>query len=241
MPPLAAAAPSDNENIQLECENMVTDKVFVSWSGGKDSYLSLLKAAEAGLTIGSLLTFIQEDQACSMSHGLPLTLLQKQSRALGIPHIAEPVVWKSYEKGFQRVVAELKQQGFSGGVFGDINLPEHRQWVEQACHRADIMPYLPLWGMDEEAVLAQLLEKKAELLIVAVRGDLLAEKWLGSYLGQEFIHELIDRGISLCGERGEYHTLAVYGPLFSERLEVKIKGTRRKDNVLFLDYETFFS
>jgi len=217
---------------------MVKDKVFVSWSGGKDSYLSLLKAAEAGLEIGSLVTFIQEDQACSMSHGLPLPLLQKQSRALGIPHLSEPVVWKSYEKGFQRVVTELKQQGFRGGVFGDINLPEHRQWVEQACRRADIMPYLPLWGMEEEAVLAQLLEKKAELLIVAIRCDLLAEKWLGGYLGQEFIHELKSRDISVCGERGEYHTLAVYGPLFSERVDVTIKGNRRNGNVLLLDYGT---
>lgn len=215
---------------------MLKEKVFVSWSGGKDSYLSLLKAAQEGLKIGSLLTFIQEDQACSMSHGLPLTLLQKQSRALGIPHLAEPVIWKSYEKGFQRVVTELKEQGFSGGIFGDINLPEHRDWVEQACRRADIKPYLPLWGMDEETVLAQLLEKKAELLIVAIRCDLLAEKWLGSYLGLEFIHELKSRGISICGERGEYHTMAVNGPLFSERVDVTIKGNRRNGNVLFLNY-----
>jgi uncharacterized protein (TIGR00290 family) len=217
---------------------MLREKVFVSWSGGKDSYLSMLKAAEEGLEIGSLLTFIQEDQACSMSHGLPLPLLHKQSKALGIPHIAEPVVWKSYEKGFERVVTKLKQQGFSGGVFGDINLPEHRQWVEQACRKTDIKPYLPLWGMDEEDVLAQLLERKAELLIVAIRSDLLAEKWLGGYLGQEFIHELKSKDISLCGERGEYHTLAVYGPLFSERLEVRIKGTRRNGKLLVLDYET---
>jgi uncharacterized protein (TIGR00290 family) len=217
---------------------MLREKVFVSWSGGKDSYLSMLKAAEEGLEIGSLLTFIQEDQACSMSHGLPLPLLHKQSKALGIPHIAEPVVWKSYEKGFERVVTKLKQQGFSGGVFGDINLPEHRQWVEQACRKTDIKPYLPLWGMDEEDVLAQLLEKKAELLIVAIRSDVLAEKWLGGYLGQEFIHELKSKDISLCGERGEYHTLAVYGPLFSERLEVRIKGTRRNGKLLVLDYET---
>lgn len=217
---------------------MLREKVFVSWSGGKDSYLSMLKAAEEGLEIGSLLTFIQEDQACSMSHGLPLPLLHKQSNALSIPHIAEPVVWKSYEKGFERVVTKLKQQGFSGGVFGDINLPEHRQWVEQACRKTDIKPYLPLWGMDEEDVLAQLLERKAELLIVAIRSDLLAEKWLGRYLGQEFIHELKSKDISLCGERGEYHTLAVYGPLFSERIEVIIKGTRRNGKLLVLEYET---
>ncbi|MEW5922254.1 MAG: diphthine--ammonia ligase [Bacillota bacterium] len=215
---------------------MQGNKVFVSWSGGKDSYLSLIKAKAAGLEPGSLFTFINRDQACSMSHGLPLQLLQRQARALGIPHVAEPVTWEGYEKGFHRVVAGLRQEGYGGGVFGDINLPEHRQWVEQACSKAGITPYLPLWGMAEEEVLAQLLEENAELLIVALRSDLLEEKWLGSILGQEFIRELRARGISLCGERGEYHTMALDGPFFQERVEVKIKGTRPSGQVLFLDY-----
>lgn len=213
-------------------------KVFVSWSGGKDSYLSLIKAKAAGLEPCCLVTYINGEQACSMSHGLPLPLLQKQAQALGIPHLAEPVTWDSYEKGFHRVVSALREEGYSGGVFGDINLPEHRQWVEEACARAQITPHLPLWGMEEEEVLEALLDNDAELLIVALRADLLAEKWLGTTLGREFINELTARGMSPCGERGEYHTMAINGPLFKERVEVQVRGTRPSpgSQVLFLDY-----
>ena len=60
------------------------EKVFVSWSGGKDAYLALLKAREAGLQPGCLLTFINKDR-CSMSHNLPVELLSSQARALNLP------------------------------------------------------------------------------------------------------------------------------------------------------------
>ena len=215
---------------------MQREKIFVSWSGGKDSYLSLIKAREAGLKIGSLLTFIGKDVERSMSHGLPLELLQRQSHALGIPHVLEPVSWDDYEQGFQRVVGELTEKGFTGGVFGDINLLGHRQWVEEACRKAGINPYLPLWGMEEEAVLAELLSHNAELLIVALRPDLLDAKWLGRILGQDFIRELTAAGLSPCGERGEYHTMALFGPHFKKKVELQYQGTRQSGNVLFLDY-----
>ncbi len=217
---------------------MQQKKVFISWSGGKDSYLSLLKARAAGLEPAYLLTYINGEQDCSMSHGLPLPLLQKQARALGLPHLAEPVTWESYAAGFHRAVTALREKGLTGGVFGDINLPAHRQWVEEACARAGVTPYLPLWGMAEEEVLETLLAAGAELLIVALRADLLAKKWLGTILGREFIRELMAGGISPCGEKGEYHTMAVSGPLFKERVEVSFRGTRPDPGglVLFLDY-----
>lgn len=211
------------------------DKFFVSWSGGKDSYLSLIKTREAGMNVGSLVTFVNND-GWSMSHGLPQTVLQKQAALLGIPLVTEPVTWGEYEKGFYKVVGELKSRGFKGGVFGDINLSEHRHWVENACERAGISCFLPLWGMEEEEVLAELLRRKAELLVVALRSDLLHPGWIGRLLDNHFIDGLREKGVSPCGERGEYHTLAVYGPFFKERLEVSWRGYKQKDNVIFLNY-----
>lgn len=214
---------------------MTGEKVFVSWSGGKDSYLSLLKAREAGMEPGNLLTFVNKE-GCSMSHGLPLQLLKNQARALVLPQVLEPVTWGEYEDSFHRVAGELKLKGFTGGVFGDINLPEHRSWVENACSRAAVNNYLPLWGMEEEDILAELLQRNAELLIVALRSDLLAEKWLGTILGRAFIQELKNKGLSSCGEAGEYHTLVIHGPLFKKRLEVKFSGYRQVEKVSFLNY-----
>lgn len=211
------------------------EKIFVSWSAGKDCYLALLKAWEAGLDPAALVTFVSK-AGHSMAHGLPREILIRQAEALCIPAVLEPVTWSGYEEGFQRVTGELRKKGFTGGVFGDINLWEHRQWVEKACSQAAMNCFLPLWRMAEEAVVSELLHRKARLLIVALRGDLLAEKWLGRFLDEEFIQELKDRGLSPCGEGGEYHTLAVYGPLFKQQLEVDFTGYRQEGKHLFLNY-----
>jgi len=42
----------------------------------------------------------------------------------------------------------------------------------------------------------------------------------------------------VCGERGEYHTLVLDGPLFSKRMEVSL-GTRiQRNGYWFLDIPT---
>ncbi|NLJ57159.1 MAG: diphthine--ammonia ligase [Firmicutes bacterium] len=211
------------------------EKVFISWSAGKDCYLALLKACAAGLEPGALVTFVSAE-GHSMAHGLPREILRRQARALALPSVRVPVTWQGYEKGFQQVAGRLRQKGFTGGVFGDINLVAHRQWVENACSQAGLKSYLPLWGLTEEAVVAELLQKKARLLIVALRADLVQKKWLGRYLNAEFIQELKANGLSPCGENGEYHTLVVDGPLFKQKLKVNFMGHRQEKNHLFLKY-----
>ncbi len=212
------------------------EKYFVSWSGGKDSYLSLLKAREAGLRIEALLTFVHKEGA-SMSHGFPLHILGRQAQALGISLYAERVTWEDYEFGFFRKAEELKRDGFVGGVFGDINIAGHRRWVEESCAKAGLASHLPLWGMQEEEVLGELLARGAELLVVALREDLLDPGWLGRTLDREFVEHLKAKSISPCGENGEYHTLVLDGPLFEERLSFNFSGPRRKEKHLFLEYE----
>ena len=192
-------------------------KVFVSWSGGKDSYLSLLKAKEMGLDVHTLVTFMNSEER-SMSHGLSRELLQEQATALGIPLEVEMVTWEDYENGFMRVTDRIKEKGITGGVFGDINLKEHREWVEKMCERAALSPYLPLWGMGEDEVIFELLDRGARLVVVSVRGDLINEEWLGKEVDMEFYQMCESQGISPCGENGEYHTLAAGGPLFKAPL-----------------------
>lgn len=208
-------------------------KVFVSWSGGKDAYLALLKAGEQGLNVYTLATFISTGGK-SMSHSLHPGLLQEQAAALGLPLEVERVTWESYEDGFMRLTSRLKEKGIRGGVFGDINLSQHREWVEKACGRVALAPYLPLWGMEEKEVLAELLGRGARLVVVSLRSDLLDEKWLGKEIDDDFCEMCVRKGISPCGENGEYHTLVVDGPLFKSPVQFSDGGTFKEKNHLFL-------
>jgi diphthine-ammonia ligase len=212
---------------------ILEQKVFVSWSGGKDSYLAMLKAREMGLDVHTLVTFMNNETA-SMSHGLSRKLLQEQAAALGLPLEVEMVTWEDYENGFMRVTERLKEKGITGGVFGDINLQEHRDWVEKMCSRASLSSYLPLWGMEEKEVLDELLARRARLVLVSLRDDFLDEQWLGKEIDEDFYEVCKSRGVSPCGENGEYHTLAVDGPLFTTPLSFSADGTEKVKEWNFL-------
>jgi diphthine-ammonia ligase len=214
------------------------DQVFISWSGGKDSYLSLLLAKEKGLDVICLLSFVGAD-GYSRSHGLKTDLLKKQAAALGLPLHTEEVTWESYEAGFERAVSVLKERyRITGGVFGDINLEEHRQWVEKMAIRCNIEYNLPLWLMEERAVSEELIKRGGKALIVAIRSDLINRKWLGRVMDKDYIDYCIDIGISPCGEGGEAHTLVIDGPSFCEPLHYITGAVRQKDNRSLLDLST---
>ena len=57
--------------------------------------------------------------------------------------------------------------------------------------------------------------------------ELLPESLLGRYLDAEALQVMERAGIDLCGENGEYHTLAVDGPVFQAPLEFRTGGILR--------------
>ncbi len=203
------------------------EKVFVSWSGGKDAYLALQLAQEQGLEVGCLLNF-QSENGQSRSHGLSQDILCQQAALLGIPLEGEAVSWGTYEKGFDRAVERLKYRGFTGGVFGDINLEEHRQWIEKKCQENNVKSYLPLWGMKERRVTEEFLQREGRALLVSLKNELVSENWLGKIISPRFLDYCESRGLSPCGERGEFHTLVIDGAGFHSSLKYRIDRVERE-------------
>ena len=215
------------------------DQVFMSWSGGKDSCLACYLATTKSLKVSCLANMITEDGQMSMTHGQSSELLQVQSRAIGIPLVQRRTTWNGYEAEFKEMLRAFKREGINGGVFGDIDLDEHREWVERVCREVDMTPHLPLWGQRQEKLLRDFVDLGFEAIVVATRADLLEEEWLGRRIDPGFINELIGlratKGITPCGEAGEYHTLVVDGPLFQQRLEILETRKTLKDGYWFLE------
>ncbi len=219
----------------MELNSSVGDKVFVAWSGGKDSYLSLLRARDQGFDIVCLLSFVSADGE-SRSHGLKTEMLKQQAELLGIPLETEEVTWETYENGFERAVNRIKQErDVKGGVFGDINLDEHREWVIKMCTRCDVDYNLPLWHLEERKVTEELLAREGKAMVVAIRSDLVDQSWLGRIIDQEFIGYCLSKGISPCGEGGETHTLVVNGPLFRSPLQYRLGEIQNRENRALLE------
>lgn len=189
-------------------------KAFVSFSGGKDSHLSLWKAKAAGFDVVALLSMVREDGAYSASHRIPVEILRRQSEALGIPLVIRPTSWEEYEDNFIACLEDFREKGVTFGIFGDIDLPEHREWVERVCARAGITPFLPLWEKDHHEVALEVVRVGFEAYVTVVRDGVLPPAFLGRRFDGTIIREFVKLGIDPCGEKGEFHTLVVSGPLY---------------------------
>lgn len=213
------------------------EKTFVSWSGGKETSLAFYKAIQdESLKVKYLLNMVSENGRRSRSHGLDSTLLRAQSDALGIPIIQRKTAWGRYEKVFKKAVSELRKEGVEIGIFGDIDLQEHREWIERVCREAGVKPLLPLWGEDRENLLKDFIRTGFEALVVATKADLLGKEWLGRRIDEEFVEDLKKvNGVDLCGEKGEYHTFVFDGPIFKRPVKFVTVKKVFKDKHWFLE------
>jgi uncharacterized protein (TIGR00290 family) len=182
-----------------------------------------------------LVTMLTEDGVRSRSHGLHRSVLEAQSDALGVSIRFVGATWADYERGFSELVREAVEVGASTGIFGDIDIAGHREWVEGVCERRGATACLPLWGRDRAEVVNDLLTAGFKAVVVAVRDQVLPESLLGRVIDEEVLGEISAAGADPAGEQGEYHSLVVDGPIFSHPLEVEFGEVRLADGVLFRD------
>ena len=194
---------------------------FCSWSGGKDSCLALHRAIRLGGVPKKLLTMLSEDGLRSRSHGLPPQVIAAQAAAMNLPLHTGRAGWDGYEAAFLARLAEFRAAGIADGVFCDIDLEVHRQWVERVCGMRDITAHLPLWQEARRDLVADFIGAGFSATIVAVSDARLPQSFLGRQLDWQTVADLEAAGADACGEEGEFHTLVTDGPLFSSPLILK--------------------
>ena len=199
-------------------------KVFISWSGGKDSCMAMHYANAQGLQPVKLLTTITEDSLNSRGHGISVDLLALQAQALDLPFLHVPTSWDEYEANYKNAIGQLKKEGIEAGIFGDICFNAHREWVENVCHARGLQALLPLWGKDETELLKEFIDLGYESVIIAAKDNVFVSGVIGKKLDMDFLNSIVElnrvKSVSPCGEAGEYHTIVVDGPLFKKRIEI---------------------
>ncbi len=211
------------------------ERFFCSWSGGKDSTLALYRAIQDGGTPKGLLTMLTEGGLRSRSHGLPVELIQAQADSLKIPLTLQCASWDDYEKNFISVIGKFVADDISCGVFGDIDLDPHREWVERVCSLAEVRAVEPLWKTSRRELLHEFIELGFKAVIVVVKDDLLDASFLGRTLDYDLIDAMEQAGCDASGEKGEYHSVVIDGPIFSTPIELETKSQLVRDGYRFLD------
>jgi diphthine-ammonia ligase len=213
------------------------EKAFISWSGGKDCCLSAYRAKQQGIDLAYLLNMTTEDKRRSCSHGIGAEWIRQQAEAIGIPLLQFPTTGETYQTVFKNALKELHYDGISTGIFGDIDFEPHREWIEQVCKPAGINAMLPLWGRDQNEIVVEFLKLGFQARVIAVRADLLGREWLGRSVDKTFLQDIaaLNKGITPCGEAGEFHTLVVDGPIFKKRMEIREAAAEKRGGHWFWD------
>ncbi|MFJ7935059.1 diphthine--ammonia ligase [Sporosarcina sp. NPDC096371] len=206
-----------------------------SWSGGKDSAMAYYRAMQAGGIPKRLWTMFEEDIERSKSHALPFAVIEAQAEKLAVPLMIRGASWSSYEVQFVDAMQACKEMGIDHGVFGDIDLEDHLQWVQQTCAKVGMDAVHPLWMEPRRSLLEEFIAAEFEAYIVVVNTKMMPAHFIGRKFTVELMDELDALGIDSCGESGEFHTVVVDGPIFSERVPVVFSGQHERDGYVFLD------
>ncbi|GAO30720.1 hypothetical protein JCM15548_13026 [Geofilum rubicundum JCM 15548] len=109
---------------------------------------------------------------------------------MNIPIVQQATDFTGYESCFKAVIADLKKEGVTAGVFGDIYLVEHRKWIERVCKELDMDPIFPLWENDTKALLKEFIEEGFKAFTVAINTHKLDKNWIGRELDRSFFNDI---------------------------------------------------
>jgi len=191
-------------------------KIAVSYSCGKDSALAFYKMKRAGHEPLCLIITVNEEAGRSWFHGVDYDLMEKVSKAIGLPIITSAGKGEDYNENFESALAKAKKMGVQGCVFGDIDIAQHLDWNQSRCGAVGLECIVPLWGQSRESVVVELLGAGFEAVIKCVDKKYLDAGFLGKTLDAALVEKIGATGADICGENGEYHTFVRNGPIFNE-------------------------
>lgn len=212
-------------------------RAVVLWTGGKDCNLALYEAKSMGYEIVSLITFAM-DNARFRAH--PLSVMKKQSEALGIPH-ATLSVSEPYKEGYEEVILRLKNHyHIDTIVTGDISeVHGNTNWITDRSKPAGIDVLLPLWHLDRQQILHTLFLSGFKIIFSCVKAPWFTSDWLGKKLNKEVLPRLYKiqelNGLDICGEQGEYHTLVLDAPSYSREIVIDSFTEQKEGAIMYMD------
>ena len=184
-------------------------KFILSYSCGKDSTLCLHKMLEAGAEPMALLVMFNPEAGRSYFHGVDPALLREYGEALELPLLAVPTGGEEYHLSMEAALRRAKEQGAELVCFGDIDIENNRAWGEERCRNVGLEAIYPLWHHDRQENVREVLELGYRCLIKTLDRRVLPRHLLGRVMDRAMVEEMTACGVDVCGENGEFHTIAV--------------------------------
>jgi len=216
-------------------------KTLVSWSSGKDSAWMVHVLRQRAVEVGGLLTTIDESAQRVATHAVRVDLVRAQAEALGMPvwfvAIPSPCPNDVYEAAMAAAAARAVADGFTRIAFADLFLEDIRQYRQKHLASTGLTPLFPLFDPDHSATPRLAREMIAAGLgarITCLDSRRLDRRFAGRDFDAALLAELPPT-VDPCGERGEFHSFAYKGPMFSREIPIETGATVARDRFVYTD------
>ncbi len=206
-------------------------KIAVLFSSGKDSTYAMYIQHKLKYKIACLVSIESKNKDSFMFHTPAIKFAKYQAKALDIPIIFQKTKGekeeelKDLKKAIIKAVKKYKIQGIvTGALFSEYQ----KTRIEKICNSLKLKVYSPLWQINQETHMKNLIKENFEVIITAVAAEGLDKSWLGRKIDQKMLNELIKLNkknkINVAGEGGEFETFVLNCPMFKKKIKViKVK------------------
>jgi diphthine-ammonia ligase len=191
-------------------------------SGGKDSIYSAYLADTQGMTVDELVVLEPADPDSMMFHTPNLSMVALQAQAWGKAARTVRVSGSSEVAESEAVRAALA--GAAGPVVTGA-IASAYQWsrLQEVTYSLGRPLYAPLWGKDPGRVVREEIGAGLDIRLVHLAAEPLTPDLLGHRLDLEMVKEIERRSreirpVHVAGEGGEYETLVLDLPDWTDRL-----------------------
>jgi uncharacterized protein (TIGR00290 family) len=198
----------------------------------------VLRQQQPDLELAGVLTTVNEMYQRVAMHAVRVELLQAQADALGLPlwqiPIPSPCPNEVYERAMAAAVARAVSEGFTHMAFGDLFLEDIRRYREDKLAGTGLTPIFPLFGVDTTKLAREMVAGGLKARLTCVNPKVLDAKFAGRDFDASLLDEL-PASIDPCGERGEFHSFAYAGPMFSKPIAITSGEVVERDGFVFAD------
>ena len=202
----------------------MSELVALSWSGGKDSAMTLARLrSDPRWEVAVLLTTVTEDYDRISLHGVRRLLLEAQAHAIGVPlivaYIPSDATDEIYRIRMDQAFCVLLTSGITTVAFGDLFLEDVRRYREGWLPTIGMKPIFPLWQQDTRRLAGSFIRDGFAAILTCVDTTWLGMEFAGRQFDADLLRDL-PGNVDPCGERGEFHTFVYDGPIFRHRVPV---------------------
>lgn len=209
-------------------------KLASLFSGGKDSTYAIYLAKKHGHEIKCLLSIFTKSDESHLLHHPNIQWTKLQAESMKIPQITINSTSDDTDDELSLLENLLKtakdDYGIEGLVHGGIKSNFQKEKFEQVCSKYGLTVVAPLWNLEPEQYMGDLLQANFIFIMITVSSDGLDDSWLGKTIGDSEIKtlkKLSDKfGFNLNFEGGESETFVIDCPLFSN--SIKINQSEKK-------------